>query len=200
MRKNLSKDDKKMDKGKLLLATQEQDNHIKTELATLSEAIYLELKKLAHHYLAKERVNHTLLSTELVHEVYLRMVNQHFIEVEDRSHFLGVAARLMRQILVDYARSKSALKRQGEWIKITFDKALDVAKEQNYDLLDLEVALCKLEQLNPLHGQVVEFMFFGGLSSQEIANLLQLSERTVQRYWKFARAWLYNELKNKNIE
>ena len=155
--------------------------------------VYGELHRVARRYLQGERPNHTLRSTELVHEAYLRLVDQKPFEFESRSHFVAVLALLMRQILVDYARKHRAAKR-GYGCKITLDPALAVPEEQDLDVLALDDALKELERFDAPQARVVELRFFGGLSIDEVADVLKISPATVKREWATARAWLYREL------
>jgi len=155
--------------------------------------VYGELHRVAHRYLQRERPNHTLRSTELVHEAYLRLVDQQPSEFESRSHFIAVLALLMREILVDYARKHRAAKR-GYGCKITLDPALAVPKEQELDVLALDDALKELERFDAPQARVVELRFFGGLSIDEVSDVLKISPATVKREWATARAWLYREL------
>jgi RNA polymerase sigma factor (TIGR02999 family) len=162
-------------------------------LQALMPLVYGELHRVAHRYLQGERPNHTLRSTELVHEAYLRLVDQKPSEFESRSHFLAVLALLMREILVDYARKHRAAKR-GYGCKITLDPALAVPEEQDLDVLALDDALKELERFDAPQARVVELRFFGGLSINEVADVLKISPATVKREWATARAWLYREL------
>ena len=162
-------------------------------LQALMPLVYFELRRAAHRHLQGERPNHTLRTTELVHEAYLRLVDQKPAEFESRSHFLAVLALLMREILVDYARRRRAAKR-GYGCKITLDPALAVPEEQHLDVLALDDALKELERFDPPQARVVELRFFGGLSIDEVAGVLKISPATVKREWATARAWLYREL------
>ncbi len=162
-------------------------------LQALMPLVYSELRRVAHRSLQGERPNHTLRSTELVHEAYLRLVDQKPSEFESRSHFLAVLALLMREILVDYARKRRAAKR-GYGCKITLDPGLAVSEEQDLDVLALDDALKELEHFDPPQARVVELRFFGGLSIDEVAGVLKISPATVKREWATARAWLYREL------
>jgi RNA polymerase sigma factor (TIGR02999 family) len=153
--------------------------------------LYNDLRRLAKHYLAKERRDHTLQATALVHEAYLRMTRRTGVTWQNRGHFFATAAREMRHVLVDHARRVTAVKRGGT--KISLESAL-ICAEQSAELLLLHEALDRLAACDARQAQVVEMRFFGGLSIEEIATALGISERTVKRDWNMARAWLYGEL------
>ncbi len=162
-------------------------------LHALMPLVYDELRRVAHQYLQAERKDHTLRSTELVHEAYLRLVDQQSSEAETRAHFFAVAARLMREILVDYARCRRALKR-GHGCKITLDEAVEVAQKRDLDVLALDDVLNELSGFDPQQAKIVELRFFGGLSIEETSEVLKISPATVKRDWATARAWLYREM------
>jgi len=165
-------------------------------LEKLLPLVYGELRRLAGSYLRNERADHTLQPTALVHEAYLRLVNQDQVEWQNRAHFIGMAARIMRNILVDHARQHRALKRGGALQKIPLDEALGiVTQDHNVDLVDLDDALAQLTKRDARQGQIVELRFFGGLRNKEIAVAMDLSESTVKREWEHARAWLFRKLK-----
>ena len=155
--------------------------------------VYAELRKLAAHYLKAEREEHTLQPTALVHEAFLRLVEQE-TAWQNRTHFFAMAANLMRRILVDYARSHTAEKRGGEAEKIALEDAFVFVKERPSEMIALDEALNKLAKIDPRRSRVVELKFFGGLTTEEIAEVLKLSTDTVKRDWKFARNWLLREL------
>ncbi len=155
--------------------------------------VYDELRRVAHRYLQAERKDHTLRSTELVHEAYLRLVDQESSAVKNRAHFFAVAARLMREILVDYARSRRALKR-GYGCKVTLDEAIEMAQKRDLDVLALDHVLNELAGFDPQQARIVELRFFGGLSIEETSAVLKISPATVKRDWATARAWLYREM------
>jgi RNA polymerase sigma factor (TIGR02999 family) len=161
-------------------------------LQALLPLVYDELRRLARHYLRGERHAHTLESTALVHEAYLRLV-QKPLQLENRAHFFAVAARLMREILVDYARSRRAAKRDHR-CKITLDEAVALPQKRSLDLLTLDDALNELSRLDAQQGRIVELRFFGGLSIEETSEVLGISPATVKREWATARAWLHREL------
>jgi RNA polymerase sigma factor (TIGR02999 family) len=162
--------------------------------ARLMPMVYEELRRLAREYLRRERPDHTLQATALVHEAYLRMVDEKNVTWKDRAHFYGVAARLMRRILVDHARAHNAAKRGGLEHKLSLDEARDLPAACATDLVALDGALESLARTYPRKSEVVELKFFGGLEANEIAEVLQVSEKTVLRDWSFAKLWLCREL------
>ena len=163
--------------------------------AKLMPLVYEELRRLARNYLRRERADHTLQPTALVHEAYLRLVDDSSVSWQNRAHFYGIAARLMRQILVDHARTHNAQKRGGLEQKFSLEEARDLAAPGPVDLVALNGALDSLAQTYPRKSEVVELKFFGGLEANEIAEVLQVSEKTVLRDWNFAKLWLCRELK-----
>ena len=160
----------------------------------LMPLVYDELRRLARDYLRRERADHTLQPTALVHEAYIRLVDDKRVTWQDRAHFYGIAARLMRRILVDHARSRNAQKRGGLERKIVLDEATDVAPAGTPDLVALDEALHDFAKSYPRKSKVVELKFFGGLEAVQIAEVLQVSEKTVLRDWSFAKLWLCREL------
>jgi RNA polymerase sigma factor (TIGR02999 family) len=169
-------------------------NGDKAALDRLMPLVYDELHRLAHQYMRRERPGRTLQTSGLVNEAYLRLVDQSQIRWESRAQFFGIAARLMRQILVDEARRRSYAKRGGGAIEVTLDEARIMAQEQSTNVLALEDALKALEQIDSRQSRIVELRFFGGLSIEETAEVLKVSPGTVMRDWTFARAWLRNEM------
>jgi len=163
-------------------------------LEKLVPLVYKELREIAHYHLQRERPGHTLQSTALVHEAYLRLADQKPFEADNRAHFLAVASRLMRQILVDYARSHAAAKR-GADLRVELDAALILPQERNAEVIALDEALKTLSQIDEQQGQIVEMRFFGGLSIEEIGEVLGLSRSTVKREWNVAKAWLVREMR-----
>jgi RNA polymerase sigma factor (TIGR02999 family) len=163
-------------------------------LDALMPRVYEELRTLAHRHLANERHRHTLLTTDLVHEVYLKLVDGSRVQVRDKQHFFALASRAMRQVLIDHARSRLAAKRGGGGVPVTLDEGLAVSPDQTVALLDLDEALRRLEAESERRCRVVEYRFFGGLSLEEIAESLGVSLATVKREWTVARAWLNREL------
>ncbi|MEO6872539.1 MAG: sigma-70 family RNA polymerase sigma factor [Chthoniobacterales bacterium] len=160
----------------------------------LMPLVYDELRRLARGYLRRERSDHTLQATGLVHEAYLRLVDQSTTNWQNRAHFLGIAAQVMRRILVDHARRRGAEKRGGEWEKLEMDESLLPNDERNLDLIALDDALQDLMKFDPRQSQVVELRFFGGLTNEEVGEVLDISPRTVKREWRVARAWLHREI------
>jgi RNA polymerase sigma factor (TIGR02999 family) len=160
----------------------------------LMPLVYEELRRLARNYLARERADHTLQATALVHEAYLRLVDENSVSWENRAHFYGIAARLMRRILVDHARAHNAAKRGGLEQKLSLDEARELPTENAVELIALDGALENLAQTYPRKSEVVELKFFGGLDTKEISEVLRVSEKTVLRDWNFAKLWLCREL------
>jgi RNA polymerase sigma factor (TIGR02999 family) len=156
--------------------------------------VYDELRRIAHRALLAERADHTLNTTALIHETYLRLVDQTRTSWSSRAHFLGVAALAMRRILVDYARSRRSQKRGGERIAVTLEDGMLLADQRADSIVALDDALSRLALLSDRLARVVECRFFGGLTVQETAQVLQVTTRTVERDWQKARAWLYDQL------
>lgn len=170
-------------------------NGNKGALDQLLPLIYSDLRRLAGAYLRRERSQHTLQSTALVHEAFLRLVDQREINVKSRVHFFGIASQLIRRILVDYARQHNAQKRGGEAVRVTIDESIAVPGGGEFDIISLEDALEKLAALDERQARIVELRFFGGLSIEETAEVLAISPATVKREWSLARVWLFRELK-----
>jgi RNA polymerase sigma factor (TIGR02999 family) len=162
--------------------------------AKLTPLIYEELRRIAHRHMGGQRPDHTLQTTALVNEAYLRLADQTNPSWQNRAHFFAVAARAMRQIVVDYAKSQRAQKRGGGALKIELDEGAIVSPEQSQEIIDLHEALERLGTLDSRKAQVVELKFFGGLNYDEIAEVLKIARMTVRRDWEFARLWLYTEL------
>jgi RNA polymerase sigma factor (TIGR02999 family) len=156
--------------------------------------VHEELRRVARRHMARERVGHTLQATALVNEAYMRLIDVRQVNWQDRAHFFAMSSRLMRRILVDFARSKGSQKRGGDEQKVSFDEALVVSQEANQDLVAVDDALNALAAFDARKAQVVEMRFFGGLSVEETAEALKVSPETVMRDWKFAKAWLLREL------
>ena len=169
------------------------DNAALTELTPL---VYEELRRLAHHFMEGQRADHTLQTTALVDEAYLRLADQTAPSWQNRAHFFAVAARAMRQILVNYAKSSRAQKRGGGALKVELDEAAIVSPEQSKEIIYLHEALERLATLDSRKARVVELKYFGGLNHDEIAEVMKVSTVTVRRDWVFAKAWLYDELHN----
>lgn len=175
----------------LLLAWRQGEE---SALEKLTPLVYEQLRRLAHRYMRGERAAHTLQATALVNEAYLRLIDGHQVKWQDRAHFFAVSARLMRRILVDWARTRQSQKRGGEPQQVTLDEALMVARGHGEDLLALDEALEKLAIVDVRKSQVVEMRYFGGLSVEETAAVLKVSLDTVLRDWRLAKLWLLQEL------
>src|SRR6266540_516036 len=163
-------------------------------LAELTPLVYEELRRLAHRAMGAERADHTLQTTALVNEAYLRLADQTNPRWQNRAHFFAVAARAMRQILVSYARSQRSQKRGGGALKVDLDEVALASPEESKQIVDLHEALEQLSTLDSRKAQVVELKYFGGLNYDEIAEVLKISRITARRDWEFARLWLYTEL------
>ena len=163
-------------------------------LSQLTPLVYEDLRRLAHHYMSGQRPDHTLQTTALVHEAYLRLADQTNPNWQTRAHFFAVAARAMRQILVNYAKSYRSQKRGGGGVKVELDEAALVSLGQSREIVELHEALERLATLDARKAEVVELKYFGGLNYDEIAEVLKISAITVRRDWEFAKAWLYAEL------
>lgn len=163
-------------------------------LQRLMPLVQAELHRLAHRHMRRERPGHTLQTTALVNEVYLRLVDVAQVSWQDRAHFFAISARMMRRILTDFARSRNYQKRGGAALHVSFDEALAVSREKDADIVAIDDALIQLAALDPRKSQVVELRFFGGLSTEEIAEVLKVSPETVKRDWRFAKSWLHRAL------
>lgn len=179
------------DVTRLLVRLTDGDRGVLDELLPV---VYGELRKLASSYLRRERVGHTLQPTALVHEAYMRLVDQTQVQWQNRAHFFGVAAQMMRRILVDHARAHEAEKRGGEFQKLSLDENIDVSGERDVNLVALDDALNLLADVDPQKSKIVELRFFGGLSVEETAEVLGVSAPTVKRQWRMAKAWLYGQV------
>jgi RNA polymerase sigma factor (TIGR02999 family) len=158
------------------------------------ELVYSELRRLAAHYLRDERQDHTLQPTALVHELYLKLFSNEPVAWKDKGHFLAVASRQLRRIIVDYARTQGAQKRWGNQARVSFEDARAVYVGADAGLLDLDQAIDRLSDLDARAAQIVELRYFGGLTEDEVAEALDISRATVKRDWDFARTWLLKEL------
>ena len=176
----------------LLLAWSNGDE---TALEKLVPLVYEELHRLAHRYISRERPGNTLQTTALAHEAYLRLVDAQGVQWHNRAHFFAVAAQTMRRILVDLARARHNLKHGGGARQVSLDEVLVASPDRNTDMLALDEALGRLAALNPRQSQVVELRYFGGLTNEEVAEVIKISPRTVRSDWSLARAWLYRELR-----
>jgi RNA polymerase sigma-70 factor (ECF subfamily) len=170
-----------------------------TAFEKLVPLVDAELRRLARRYMGGERVGHTLQPTALINEVYLRLIDWGSISWQDRAHFFGLSARLMRHVLVDHARRQRRGKRGGDAVTIAFDEAAVVPKERAADLVAIDDALNALATHDVRKSQIVELRFFGGLSVEETAEVLKVSPRTVKREWSLARAWLYCQLTQEDL-
>jgi RNA polymerase sigma factor (TIGR02999 family) len=175
----------------LLLAWSQGDE---TALEKLIPLVHGELRRLAKRYMARERAGHTLQTTALINEAYLRLINSKNVRWQNRAHFFAVSAQLMRRILVDFARSRNYQKRGGGALQVTLAEALDKSDERGADLIALDDALSALADVDPRKCQVVELRFFAGLSVDETAEVLKVSPDTVMRDWKMAKVWLLREM------
>ncbi|HEV3057437.1 MAG TPA: sigma-70 family RNA polymerase sigma factor [Vicinamibacterales bacterium] len=163
-------------------------------LDQLMPLVYRELQTLASRYLSRERAGHTLQATALVNEAYLKLIDQRNVQWQNRAHFLGIAARLMRRILIDHARRRGRAKRGSAATHITLVEGLAASEPRDIDAIALDDALVALEKLDPQQAQMVELRFFGGLTVEETAEVLGISEGTVKREWRVAKAWLYRHI------
>ena len=175
----------------LLLAWSDGDQAALDKLVPL---VYDELHRLAHRYISRERPGNTLQTTALAHEAYLRLVDGKRVHWKNRAHFFAVAAQTMRRILVDLARARQNLKRGGGAQQVSLDEGLVASPERSIDMLSLDEALVRLAALNPRQSQVVELRYFGGLTDEEVAEVIKISPRTVRSDWRLAKVWLYREL------
>jgi len=179
---------------------QEWNDGNREALDTLLPVVYEELRRQAHRYIKRERKNHTLQTTALIHEAYLKLLEQRNVECDSRTHFFAIAANLMRQILVDYARTKGSLKRGGTAGKLPLEEAILIAaQETDVDLLALDRALNCLAEMDERQSRIVELRYFSGLSITETAEVLQMSPTTVKRDWNVAKAFLNHELSSRKV-
>lgn len=176
----------------------EWNNGDKSAFDELIQLVYAELRQMAHRFMNREKPGHTLQTTALINEVYLKLMGQQSKNIQTKAHFFGVAAHAMRNILVDYARSKKARKHGGGEKKISLDEALTISNERAAEIVALDAALNELFKIEPRKCRVVELRYFGGLSVEETARVLSTSTSTVTRDWSMAKAWLHREL-NKNL-
>jgi RNA polymerase sigma factor (TIGR02999 family) len=156
--------------------------------------VYEELRRLAHRYMTQERPGHTLQTTAVVHEAYLRLIDQKHVQWQNRAHFFAIASQMMRRILITHAQSHAYAKRGGGALKVSLDEAAVLSQERASDLIALDEALKALTAIDPRRSQVVELRFFGGLDNEEIAEVLKISPNTVTRDWNVAKAWLHREM------
>ena len=177
---------------RLLVAWSDGD---RAALEQLAPIVQPELRRLARRYMGQQHAGHTLQATALINEVYVRLMGWRNLRWQDRAHFFGLSAQLMRRTLVDHARRHNRRKRGGEAIEVSLDEAAIVSPERSADLVAVDEALERLATFDPRRSQIVELRFFGGLSVEETAEVLKSSPRTVKREWSLARAWLYCELR-----
>lgn len=172
----------------------------RSALDRLMPLVYDELRRIAARYLHSERSGHTLQTTALVHEAYLRLVDETRIQWQGRAHFFGVAATLIRHILVDHARTQKAVKRGGAAQKVSLDEAFAIPVDNETDVLAVDDALQTLSKIDPQQGRIVELRFFAGLTIEETAEAMQISASTVKRDWILAKTWIYRELSQPTLE
>lgn len=179
---------------RLLVALSDADQLNDSSREAIIERLYPELRSLAHSLMAREREGHTLQPTALVNEAWLRLVDVDLVNLQGRAHFFGIAARCMRQVLVDHARGKAAEKRGGGWERVTLDAAMIATEDPQIELIALDEALTRFEQLDPRASRVAEMRLFAGMTIEEIARELDVSPRTVDGDWATARMWISREM------
>lgn len=162
----------------------------------LMPVVYNELKRIARYYMSRERASHTLQATALVHETYLKLIDQRKTDWQNRAHFFGLASEIMRRILVNHARDRKAEKRGGEMQQVSLSVAVNEFQQKDIDILVLNEALDELAKFDERKSKIVEMKFFGGLTTKEICEVLKVSDATVEREWTFAKAWLFAKMKN----
>ena len=175
----------------LLVAWSDGDQVALTKLIPLVES---ELRRLARTYMSRERIDHTLQTTALINEAYVKLINASDVKWQNRAHFFGVAAQMMRRILIDHAKAKHRVKRGGTAIKVMLDENVNFTQERASELLALDDALQSLARMDERKSRIVELRYFGGLTVEETAEVLGISDKTVMRDWNLAKAWLYREL------
>jgi RNA polymerase sigma factor (TIGR02999 family) len=178
----------------ILLSFQADDADKHSNANKIFEIVYGDLRRVALNLMRKERVEHTLQPTALVHEAYCRLVDQTKVEWQNRAHFFGIAARAMRQILVDHARQRVAAKRGGDWQRVTLVNDLGICADSDIETLELDEALTRLAEMDERMAKVVELRVFGGMTAEEVAHVLGVSRWTVQEDWRVAKMWLNREL------
>ena len=172
------------------------NNGDKSAMERLLPLVERELHRLAHSYMRREDPNHTLQTTALINETYLRLIDQRKVQWQNRAHFFGIAAQIMRRILLNYARDQNRMKRGGKTIHVSLSEAMVMPAEKDRELIALNDALTRLEAIDERKSKVVELRYFGGLTVPEVAEVLKASEITVMRDWAFAKAWLLREMQN----
>lgn len=181
--------------GNITKLLREYQSGNKDALDEMFPLVYNELRRLAANRLRSERSDHTLQPTALVHEAYMRLVEQHSADWQNRAHFFGLAAEMMRRILVNHAVKNNADKRFGNQTKLALDEIVDFTRGQDINLILVDEALNKLAVFDPKQAKIIELKFFAGLTNEEIAEVLQVSDSTVKREWRIAKAWLHDQLK-----
>ena len=172
------------------------NNGDKSAIDRLLPLVERELHRLAHSYMRRENPDHTLQTTALINETYLRLIDQRKVQWQNRAHFFGIAAQIMRRILLNYARDQNRMKRGGRTIHVSLSEAMVMPAEKDRELIALNDALTRLEAIDERKSKVVELRYFGGLTVPEVAEVLKVSEITVMRDWAFAKAWLLREMQN----
>jgi RNA polymerase sigma factor (TIGR02999 family) len=165
-------------------------------LDQLLPIVYDELRRVARHQLSKERANHTLQATALVNEAYMKLIDQHSVDWQNRAHFFSIAAETMRRILVNHAVERNAQKRGGGMTLLSLDDEIDFIHQRDLDMLALDDSLKRLEEFDPTQAKIVELKFFGGMTNEEIASVMGVSDSTVKREWRMAKAWLSARMKD----
>ncbi len=163
-------------------------------LDQLLPLVYDELRRVARHQISKERANHTLQATALVNEAYLKLIGQHSVDWQNRAHFFSIAAETMRRILVNHAVERNAQKRGGGMTLLSLDEEIDFIHQRDLDMLALDEALKKLEEFDQTQAKIIELKFFGGMTNEEIASVMGVSESTIKREWRMAKAWLQTKI------
>ena len=184
------------DSGNITRLLQDYEKGNREVLDEIFPLVYEELRRLAANRLRDEREDHTLQPTALVHEAYIRLIEQHSTDWRSRAHFFGLAAEMMRRILVNHALGKNRIKRFGNQTKLALDEAVSFAQEREVDLISLDEAMNTLAKFDAQQTKIVGLKFFAGLTNEEIAEVLSVSDSTVKREWRIAKAWLGNQLKN----
>ncbi|HRH43206.1 MAG TPA: sigma-70 family RNA polymerase sigma factor [Pyrinomonadaceae bacterium] len=182
------------EKGEITRLLIDSSKGDRNSLDALFPVVYDELKRLASSYLRRERADHTLQPTALVHEAYLKLIDQREVDWQNRAQFFGIAAQMMRRILLKHAEKHNAEKRGGNLQKVTLDEAIGFFEKQNLDIIELDKALSNLARFDERQANIVELRFFGGLKNEEVAEVIGISLATVKREWTIAKAWLLREL------
>jgi RNA polymerase sigma-70 factor (ECF subfamily) len=175
---------------------QASNNGNREALDQLLPIVYDELRRVARHQLSKERANHTLQATALVNEAYMKLIDQHSVDWQNRAHFFSIAAETMRRILVNHAVERNAQKRGGGQTLLSLDDEIDFIHQRDLDMLSLDDALKRLEEFDKTQAKIVELKFFGGMTNEEIASVMNVSDSTIKREWRMARAWLQTQMQD----